>query len=105
MKRIIYLVLCLMLVSIVCSACSKKTFSIGELSEDFTTIEITDGTTETMVALDAKQSEELYKKIKDIKFTREKSSKDNSNMSYSLRFLNDDRVMETIIVVSEDTID
>jgi len=104
MKRIIYLVLSIMLVSVVCSACSKKTVTIGELSDDFTTIEITDGTTETMVALDAKQSEELYKKIKDIEFTREKSSKDNNDMSYSLRFLNDDRVMEIIIVASEDTI-
>lgn len=105
MNRKIYLYLFILLLSGILVGCTKNNFFIEDINLKFTNIEVRDGTTGNMVSLDEKQSEELYNYLKKIGFTKGKPSKQITGWHYALDFMAKGKVIDTIVIQDETTID
>lgn len=103
MKR--FAILCCIIIAIgILTGCAKNKITIDEMSQGFTAIEITDGSTGAIMTLDEKQSRELYGKLKDIDFIKGDSTKDTDEWRYSLRFLRYSTEIDRFVIQDSDTI-
>ena len=112
MRRIIWVLLSIFLSGSLLTGCGKRIVSIGEMSSDFNTIEITDSYAGTTVTLDESQSQELYGKLKQMEFHKDKPSEKEAENSagqgspalYTLRFLKGSRELNQFAIINENTI-
>lgn len=104
MNRKLYINLLLLFFIGILAGCTKKNFTLEDMKLGFTNIEVKDGTSGTMVSLDEEQSEELYNFIKKLEFTKDKSPEKNTGWRYTLDFMADGKVIDTIKIQDESTI-
>lgn len=103
MKRFLVLC-CIILTAGIIIGCTKDKVTVGEMSQDFTSIEITDGSTGAIMTLDEKQSRELYGKLKDLELIKGKSTKNEEEARYTLRFLRYSKELDRFAIQDSDTI-
>jgi len=87
------------------AGCTKKEIPFRDMTIDFTTIEVSEGTTGNQVTLDEEKSIELYDKIKSIEFNKGKSSKATSGWSYAITFIKEDMEVIKLFIIDDNTID
>ena len=118
MKKIVITIL-ILLVGLVLGGCNpvKKSdlgaeptqmaedgFSIADLSIDYTEIELTDGTNGNIVVLNQEQATGLYDMLKNIPFQKTVLPSIGPGWSYSIEFMKNGIISESIVIKDEITI-
>ncbi|HKL99755.1 MAG TPA: hypothetical protein VJZ06_07610 [Mobilitalea sp.] len=103
-KKIILVILGVLLVGVM-AGCSENTLKIKEISKDFTNIEISEDSTGMILTLDENQSADLYDKLKEISFIKDKATDDGTERRYSLRFMKGERELNQFAIIDEETIE
>lgn len=104
MKKILWLLFSMLLSGSLLTGCGSRTITIGEMSKDFSVIEITDSLSGNVVTLEEDKSQELYGKLKEMEFVKDQSAKASEDGLYTLRFLKDTRELDQFEILDKDTI-
>ncbi len=104
MKKLSCFIIGLFIICGLGAGCVKTGFSFGTMELAFDSIKVDDKATANSAVLDEEKTKELYNDIKNIEFTRDKSSEVTDGWSYSITFLDKDKETDKFFVISENTI-